>query len=65
MTLDQVLSLLRRECRKSGSQSAWAKAHGVSGAYVSDVLQKRREPGEGILRPLGLEKAVTYRRINP
>jgi DNA-binding transcriptional regulator YdaS (Cro superfamily) len=62
MTLHQVLALLRRECDKAGGQAAWAKAAGVSPAYVSDVLQGRREPGEGILRPLGVEKVVTYRR---
>jgi hypothetical protein len=65
MTLDQVLVLLRRECDKADGQAAWAKRHGISAAYVSDVLNRRREPGEGILRPLGLEKAVTYRRIKP
>lgn len=63
MTLDQVLTLLRRECEKAGSQHAWAKASGVTGAYVSDVLNRRREPGAGILAPLGLEKVETYRRI--
>jgi len=63
MTLDQVLALLRRECEKAGSQDAWARSNGVTGAYVSDVLNRRREPGDGILRPLGLEKTTVYRRI--
>jgi len=63
MTLQQVVALLRRECKKAGSQAAWAQAHGVTGAYVSDVLQGRRGPGAGILAPLGLEKVETYRRI--
>lgn len=63
MTIDDVLRLLRRECEKAGSQSAWAKAAGVSGAYVNDVLQRRREPGAAILAPLGLEKVETYRKV--
>ncbi len=62
MTMDHVLALLRRRCDEAGGQAAWASANGVSAAYVCDVLHKRREPGDGILRPLGLEKVVTYRR---
>ena len=62
MMLDNVLALLRRRCDEAGGQAAWANANGVSAAYVCDVLHGRREPGDGILRPLGLEKVVTYRR---
>lgn len=42
------------------TQIAWAKSHGVSPAYVSDVIAGRREPGKKILKALGLEKVVTY-----
>jgi DNA-binding transcriptional regulator YdaS (Cro superfamily) len=63
MTLHQVLALLRRECEKAGGQAAWAKAAGVSPAYVSDILHGRREPGESILRALEMVKVVTYRRV--
>ncbi len=62
MTLDEVLALLAKQCERAGSQVAWAKANGVSGAYVSDVLARRREPGESILAALGLERVVTYRK---
>lgn len=48
--------------RVGNSQVAWAKAHGVSPAYVSDVLAGRREPGKLVLDALGLERVVTYRR---
>jgi DNA-binding transcriptional regulator YdaS (Cro superfamily) len=65
MTADDVLALLARECEKAGSQSAWAKAHGLSAPYVSDVLKRRREPGRGILDALGIEKVVTYRKAKP
>lgn len=62
MRLDQVLALLRRECEKAGGQAAWATAAGVSPAYVSDVLHGRRQPGDGILRHLALERVTMYRR---
>ncbi len=58
-----MLALLRRRCDDAGGQASWAAANGVSPQYVNDVLHGRREPGEGILRPLGLERVVTYRRV--
>ena len=60
MTLDEVLALLLAECEKVKTRAAWAKAHGVSPTYVSDVLMGRREPGQSILDALGLERIVTY-----
>ena len=54
---------MRRECEAAGNQAAWAKAIGVSPAYVCDVLQGRRSPGESILAPMGLERHVIYRRV--
>lgn len=62
MTLSDVLTLLAGECEKAGSRAAWAKQHDLSPSYVGDVLKGRRDPGEGILKALGLERAVTYRR---
>lgn len=55
-----VCARLRKACADAGSQKAWAEANGVSGAYVNDVLQSRREPGESILSALGLRKVVRY-----
>ena len=62
MTLDQVRALLRWECEKAGSQKLWADVHGVSPAYVSDVIQGRREPGAMLLDALELELVKMYRR---
>lgn len=61
LTLIDVFGRLRKECRAAGGQKAWAEAHGVSPQYVNDVLHARREPGESILRALGLRRVVTYR----
>ena len=60
-----MLARLGRECEAPGGQAAWAKAHGVSAAYVNDVLRERREPGKAILDALGLEKVMTYREKRP
>lgn len=48
-------------CKKAGSQKAFAEKHGLSTAYVCDVLNSRREPGQSILDALGLVRVVRYR----
>lgn len=61
MTEDEVRDLLRQACERAGTKTAWATKHGLSLAYVSDVLVGRRGPGDGILKGLGLEREVIYR----
>ena len=68
MTRDQVMKTLRQSCKKAGSQAAWAKAHNLSPAYVADTLAGNRGSGivgDGILKALGLERVVTYRKVKP
>jgi predicted transcriptional regulator len=57
-----VLAIIRRAADEAGTQVALAERLGVSQAYLSDVLNGRRDPGESILGPLGLERVVVYRR---
>lgn len=57
------VDLLRAAVDKAGTQTAFAKKHGISIAYVNDVLQGRRQPGDKILKALGLESQVTYRKV--
>ena len=58
MTTDDVLVLLRDECRKAGSQTTWAKAHDVSKQYVTNVLHGQNPPGDKILAALGLRWTI-------
>lgn len=46
----------------NGNQAAWARSHGFSPQYLSDVLKGRREPGEAILKALKVERVTTYRK---
>lgn len=62
--LISVYGEMRRRIRAAGSQKAWAQAIGVSEAYLSDVLNGRRDPGESILGPLGLRKEVRYVKVS-
>jgi hypothetical protein len=55
--------MLLRACAKAGGQKTWAEARGMSQQHVSDVLNRRREPGPKVLDALGLEREEqTYRR---
>lgn len=64
MNVDGVIKKLRAHCEKHGSQAAAAIALDVSPAYLSDVLAKRRDPGDKVLRALGLEKRTSYQPTN-
>jgi transcriptional regulator with XRE-family HTH domain len=57
-----AVEALREAVKKAGTQTAFAKRHSISIAYINDVLQGRRDPGDKILEALGIEKTVTYRR---
>ncbi len=57
----KVLRLLRAAVAEAGSQSAWARKHGVSQAYVNHVLLGRRQAGPRVLAGLGLERVVGTR----
>ncbi len=63
--MEDIKPLLRRTAKKHGTQQKFAAFLGVSGAYLSDVMQGKREPGESILKPLGYEKVVSYRKRRP
>lgn len=57
----EVCRRLSAACKMAGSQKAFAEKHGISPAYLCDVLNARREPGPSILDALGLVRVVRYR----
>jgi DNA-binding transcriptional regulator YdaS (Cro superfamily) len=63
MTHAQLIDKLKAMAEKLGSQSALARSLGISPAYLSDVLNGRREPGKSVLASLGLVACVEYRKL--
>ena len=59
-TPDHVREMMRLAIDKEGTQKAWADRHGVSQAYVSDVLLGRRDPSDAIAKVFGLEVVRRY-----
>ncbi len=60
-----VIEALQAEVAKTGSQAAAAKKLGITGAYVSDLLAGKREPGGKVLRALGFLRVVRYIKAAP
>lgn len=60
LDLIDVHNRLVAACKKAGSQKKWCELNGISPAYLSDVLNARREPGPSICSPLGLVRVVRY-----
>lgn len=56
LTKEQVVEKLRQG-QGALTQTEYARAIGVSPAYLSDVYHSRREPGPAILRALRLRPA--------
>jgi len=63
MTADDVRKLLKNAVAEVGTAAAWAAKHNLSPAYVSDTLNKKREPGPAILKALGLTSEMQYRKV--
>ncbi len=61
--VDQLIQKLRLQIKIIGSQKEFATSIGFSASYLSDVLNKRRDPGIAFLRACGYEKVTLYRRI--
>lgn len=49
ITLTQLLAHLKKLAAEHGSQRKLARELGVSDAYLSDLLNRRRNPGDKIL----------------
>lgn len=62
MTEAEVLEAVRRAVERAGSQSAFARLVGVPQSNVSLTLARKISPTPAILRAVGIERRVVYRR---
>lgn len=49
---------------KFGSQKKAAETWGISPAFLSDVLNGKRDPGAKLLTALGFRRVVSYEHVN-
>ncbi len=59
---DAIVALMRTAIDKAGSPDALAAQWGISVQYIADVLRGYRDPGKSILKALGYERVVLYRK---
>jgi hypothetical protein len=53
ITTKELLKILEKACKETGSQRKWALDNGFSPAYINDVLRGNRGISEGIAEKLG------------
>lgn len=56
MRIEDVQRLLLRRCTEAGGQHAFAREHGVTVGYVSQVLLGKRPPSARICEALGIRE---------
>lgn len=61
MNIDEFIEYLKSRVAEHGTQRKYAESLGVSEAYLSDILNGRREPGKRLLDAVGFERVVLYR----
>lgn len=61
ISAETVRNRLAAACVEAGSQRAFAARHGISCGYLCSVLNGKQEPGDSVLRALGLVRIVGYR----
>lgn len=59
----EVREQLHAAIAEVGGQQAFAKRHGFSSAYISDVVRNRRDLSDRLLAALGIERVVMYRKV--
>lgn len=63
ITATALVKRIRAEVAEVGSQEALAARCGVSGAYLSYVLNGQRPPSKKILDALGYRRVVLYEQL--
>jgi transcriptional regulator with XRE-family HTH domain len=61
--MSDPIAMLKAKLR-TNTQQGLAKELGLSPQFLSDIVTGRRPPSIKLLEALGLERVVTYRRIN-
>lgn len=57
---EQLIDHFREVIKTHGTQLSFAKSLGVSAPLISDILKGNREPGERILKQLGIKQLLVY-----
>lgn len=62
ISTSELIAVIRDKCLEAGSQKIIASRAGISPAYLSDVLCRRREISKEFAEKFGYEKIVIFRQ---
>lgn len=60
MTEQEVIERLHSAVADAGGQRAFARAHGLSVAYINDVLRGKRALSERVLATIGIRREIQH-----
>jgi DNA-binding transcriptional regulator YdaS (Cro superfamily) len=63
LTEQEVMNRLRTAITAAGGQRQFAQTHGITPAYVNDVVHGRRALADRILAAIGVERTITYQVV--
>lgn len=63
LTIEALLERVREQAIAAGSLRKYASSIGISAPYLSDVMNRRRDPGPTICKALGYEAVILYREV--
>lgn len=64
MTKESLIKLLHRMKDRHESWTRLADTLGVTPQYLQDIKDGRRDPGKKLLKALGMEKVIEYRKTH-
>lgn len=64
MDVKEVRALLRKKVEEAGSTKAAAINLGIGSEYLSSLLTGYSTPGPKVLKKLGLQKVITFERVD-
>jgi hypothetical protein len=65
LEIEDVISLLRSEVKRAGSQVAWSKKNGINRTLLNGVLNHRRPPTTRIAKALKLRLVFVFKSELP
>lgn len=60
MTEREVIERLQEAVTAAGGQRAFARMHGLSVAYINDVLRGKRALSERVLATIGIRREIQH-----
>lgn len=65
MTEREIIKILKARIEKAGTAKAFAKLHGFSGAFISNVVQRKSAVSPKLAKALGFEIIKSENKFVP